>query len=167
MQILRKDMLEVAVVDPSKKIGEDGQYTRYKGDHPQLKKILEGAHVRGLEVRKYVEHIAAHTEGIIPLKYVITEIPPMHVQPFHSHTNVDEINLITSGEVYFIESESLAETDVEQLRKQGTLLSAGDVVVSAPGKRHTLANLSDAYAQVTGTISAIAAITEFQPDWKR
>jgi quercetin dioxygenase-like cupin family protein len=167
MQILKKESLDVAIIDPKKKIGEDGQYVRYTGNHPQLEQLLEQARTRGLEIRKYVERIIAQDGGVIPLKYVITEIPPMHVQPFHGHTTVDEINLITSGEVYFIESETLHEADIDQLRAQGTLLHSGDVVVSEIGKRHTLANFSDAYARVTGTLSATTSVREFRPDWKR
>jgi len=114
-----------------------------------------------------VENIAAENGGVIPLKYVITEVPPGHVQPFHSHTNVDEINLINSGEVYFIESETLTEQDVGSIREQGTLLRAGDVIVSSSDKRHTVANLSGSYVLLIGTISAKESAAEFKPDWRR
>jgi quercetin dioxygenase-like cupin family protein len=167
MQILQKESLEVAIIDPRKRIGEEGQYVRYKGDHPYLDQILDEARTAGLEIRRYVENIAARGGGIVPLKYVLTEVPPMHVQPFHSHTNVDEINLVNSGEIYFIESETLSESDTEQIRELGTLLRAGDVVVSEAEKRHTVANLSDRYAFLIGTISAKDSVAEFRPDWKR
>lgn len=167
MQILQKETLEVAIIDPRKELGEEGQYVRYKGNHPHLGQILDDARARGLEIRRYVENIAGRGGGIVPLKYVLTEVPPMHVQPFHSHTNVDEINLVNAGEVYFIESETLSERDVEQIREHGTLLRAGDAVVSEAEKRHTVANLSSAYAFLIGTISAKDSVSEFRPDWKR
>jgi quercetin dioxygenase-like cupin family protein len=167
MQILQKESLEVALIDPKKKIGEEGQYVRYRGDHPGLEEILAHARASNLEIRRYVENIAAENGGVIPLKYVITEVPPGHVQPFHSHTNVDEINLINSGEVYFIESETLTEQDVGSIREQGTLLRAGDVIVSSSDKRHTVANLSGSYVLLIGTISAKESAAEFKPDWRR
>lgn len=167
MQILHKESLEVAVIDPRKKVGEEGQYMRYRGDYPDLDRILDHARANNLEIRRYVENIAARDGGIVPLKYVLTEVPPMHVQPFHSHTNVDEINLVNAGEIYFIESETLSECDIEQIREQGTLLYSGDVVVSEAEKRHTVANLSDTYAFLIGTISAKDSVLEFRPDWKR
>jgi len=167
MHILRKETLEVAIIDPKKKIGEEGQYIRYRGDHPNLEQILTDARAGNKEIRQYVENIEAEEGGIIPLKYVITEVPPEHVQPFHSHTNVDEINLINAGEVYFIESETLTEQDVESIREQGTLLRSGDAVISSSDKRHTVANLSGAYAFLIGTISAKESAAEFKPDWRR
>lgn len=167
MQILRKETLEVAIIDPKKKVGEEGQYVRYRGNHHDLDLILDQARTDGLEIRRYVENIPAEGGGTIPLKYVMTEVPPMHVQPFHSHTTVDEINLISSGEVYFIESDTLAENDIEALRAHGTLLRPGDAVVSESGKRHTVANLSGGYAHLIGTISAKRSVPGFQPDWKR
>ncbi|OYV63051.1 MAG: hypothetical protein B7X03_03320 [Parcubacteria group bacterium 21-58-10] len=167
MHILRKEALEVAVIDPKKKVGEEGQYVRYRGDHPGLEKVLAEARANNQEIRRYVENIAARDGGIVPLKYVLTEVPPMHVQPFHSHTNVDEINLVSSGEIYFIESDTLSEDAFDQIRAQGKLLRPGDVVVSESEKRHTVANLSNAYAYLIGTISAKDSVPEFRPDWKR
>lgn len=165
MHILRKDILEVAIIDPQKALGEDGQYARYRGDHPNLDIILNRARTAGMEIRRYVENIAAPAGGVIPLKYVITEVPPGHVQPFHSHTNVDEINLVNTGEVYFIESETIGESDIDSIREQGILLRSGDVVLSEPEKRHTVANLSGEYAHLIGTISAKGSVSEFRPDW--
>lgn len=167
MHILRKEILEVAVIDPRKALGEEGQYARYPGGHPDLEAILDQARTAGMEIRRYVENIAAPTGGVIPLKYVITEVPPGHVQPFHSHTNVDEINLVNAGEVYFIESETLSESDTDAIREQGTLLRSGDVIISEPEKRHTVANLSDTYAYLIGTISAKDSVAMFRPDWIR
>lgn len=167
MQILRKQVFAVAIIDPSKKIDEDGQYKRYRGDHPEIENILQSAQEAHHEIRRYIENLPSGADGVIPLKYVITDVPPGHVQPFHQHILVDEVNLIESGEVYFIESETLIESDVEAIRKEGVLLRAGDVVVSASGKRHTLANLSDEYTHIIGTISAKSSTTEFKPDWVR
>lgn len=167
MRILRKEVLEVAIIDPKKAIGEEGQYVRYREDNPDLDKILESARTSGFEIRRYVENITAADGGVIPLKYVLTEVPPMHVQPFHRHDNVDEINLISGGEIYFIESESLTERNIGQLPKQGILLRSGDVVISERGKRHTVANLSSEYAYLIGTISANGSVSEFKPDWKQ
>jgi len=167
MQILLKETLEVAIIDPGKKIGEEGQYLRYSGSSPSLAEIINDARGKGFEIRSYVENIPSENGGIIPLKYVITEIPPMHVQPFHSHTNVDEINLISSGEVHFIESDTLSEKDIDLIRAQGIVMRDGDVVVSSSGKRHTVANLSDKYAFIIGTISAKNSVHEFKPDWQR
>ncbi|MCR4276212.1 MAG: cupin domain-containing protein [Candidatus Parcubacteria bacterium] len=167
MHIFRKEALEAAVIDPQKRVDEEGQYIRYRGDYPNLERILTQARADNMEIRRYVENIVAEDGGVIPLKYVITEVPPGHVQPFHSHTNVDEINLISAGEVYFIESETLTEQDVGSIREQGTLLRSGDAVVSSSDKRHTVANLSGAYALLIGTISAKESAAEFKPDWRR
>lgn len=167
MKILRRETLEVAVIDPSKKIGEEGQYSRYIGSYPGLEKILEEARINNFEIRSYVDRISSEDGGVIPLKYVITEVPPMHVQPFHSHTNVDEINLISAGEVYFIESETLMENEIDSIRSQGVFVKSGDAVVSGSGKRHTVANFSNKYALLIGTISAKSSVPEFSPDWRR
>jgi quercetin dioxygenase-like cupin family protein len=167
MQILRKEVFAVAIIDPSRKIGEAGQYKRYHGDEPDIVAIIRAAQAAGSEIRRYIENIPSDIGGVIPLKYVITDIPPGHVQPFHRHEAVDEINLVESGEVCFIESETLIETELEALSKVGTVLHAGDVVVTESGKRHTVANLSAEYAHIIGTISAKSATPEFKPDWVR
>ena len=167
MQILRKENLAIAIIDPSKKLGDEGQYKRYRGDNQEIDTILSEARDAGHEIRCYVENIPSGDVGTVPLKYVITDVPPGHVQPFHRHSAVDEINLVEKGEAYFIESETIAEQDKDMIRKEGTLLRAGDVVVSTSGKRHTLANLSDEYAHIIGTISARSSTTEFKPDWIR
>lgn len=167
MKILRKEVLEIAIIDPSKKLGDEGQYKRYRGDNPDIDSILRDARDAEHEIRCYVENIPSGDTGTVPLKYVITDVPPGHVQPFHRHSAVDEINLIEKGEAYFIESDTIEEDDKEMIRKEGTLLRAGDVVVSTSGKRHTLANLSNEYAHIIGTISAKSSTTEFKPDWIR
>lgn len=167
MQILRKGVFAVAIIDTVKKIGAEGQYKRYRGDDPSIDEIVRAARKARHEIRRYVEGLPSGDNGIIPLKYVITEVPPGHVQPFHQHSAVDEVNLIETGEVYFIESETLTEEDVEIIRERGTLLRAGDVVVSTSGTRHTLANLSNEYAHLIGTISAKSSSAEFKPDWIR
>ncbi|MBI4068103.1 cupin domain-containing protein [Candidatus Kaiserbacteria bacterium] len=166
MKILKKEMLAVAVIDPAKKPGETGQYVRYKGNHLGLDAMLARARAEHFEIRRYVENMGSNG-GTIPLKYVITEVPPGHVQPFHSHENVDEINLVRQGEMYFVESETLSENDREGIRAAGTLLREGDAVVSARGKRHTVANLSDTYTHLIGTLSAASSAPSFEPDWKR
>lgn len=167
MQIIRKETLEVAIIDPKKKVGEEGQYVRYQGNHPDIEQVLVRARTDGKEIRRYVEHIVAEDGGIVPVKYVTVEVPPRYVQPFHSHTNVDEIDLISSGELYFIENDSLTEHDIDHIRELGMRLQPGDVVVTSPGKRHTVANLSDTYAFIIGAISSKESVPEFQPDWKR
>ena len=140
---------------------------RYSGGNPKIEEILKNARNKKFEIRSYVGNIASEDGGAVPLKYVITEVPPMHVQPFHSHTSVDEINLISKGEVYFIESDTLTEKDKGSIKEQGTLIRAGDAVVSKSGVRHTVANLSPEYALIIGTISAKNSVPEFKPDWRR
>ncbi len=167
MYILRKEELGVAIINPRKAVGENGQYHRYDGNHSGLDRILDHARASGFEIRRYVENIAARDGGIVPIKYVLTELPPMYVQPFHSHHNVDEINLIQFGEAFFIESDTLTEHDIDAIRQTGALLRGGDVVVSESGKRHTVANLSKKYVHIIGTISAKESVTEFKPDWIR
>ena len=167
MQILKKGHSGVAVIDPKKRAGEPGQYMKYVADDPDLALVLSAARSAGCEIRYYFSDVKTIAGEVIPLKIVVTEIPPGHVQPFHTHETGHEVSVVSEGTITEIESNVLGETDVATLKKVGTKLSAGDTVVEEPGKRHTVANFTRRYAKFTTTQSARMVREKFASDWKR
>ncbi|HEY9585354.1 MAG TPA: cupin domain-containing protein [Candidatus Paceibacterota bacterium] len=167
MQILKKGHSGVAVIDPKKRAGEPGQYVKWGADDPDLALVLSAARSAGCEIRYYFNDVKTIAGEVIPLKIVVTEIPPGHVQPFHIHETVHEVSVVNEGTITEIESDVLEESDVAVLKKAGTKLSAGDTVVDEPEKRHTIANFTRKYAKFTTTQSARMAREKFSSDWKR
>lgn len=158
----QKGAQSIAVIDPSKKRGEDGQYTKY----PQADdSIIEQARDNNCEIRWYYTELATGQGETVPLKVIITEIPAGHVQPFHTHENIHEFSVVLKGRITVIDSVDLVEEDKADIKDNGTVLNGGDAVVESPGVRHTVANFSDEPA-VFITHQTIRTDAEFEPDWK-
>lgn len=158
----------IAIIDPTKKQGETGQYVALKGSQAELAEAVAVARVLNKEIRYYFKDVASANGEKLPAKIVITEIPPGHVQPFHAHDTVHEVSTVDEGEIVAIESDTLEESEVNFIREQGTALREGDMMVADPGKKHTIANLSKAYARFT-TIQVARDIPyeQFSADWRR
>lgn len=167
MQALKKGHSGVAVIDPKKRHGEAGQYVKYAPDDPTLATVVSVARSAGCEVRYYFSDVKTIAGEEIPLKIIVTEIPPGHVQPFHTHETVHEVSVVDEGTITEIESDTLEEVDVVAIKKAGTKLSVGEMVVEEPGKRHTIANFTGEYAKFTTTQSARMQREKFAADWKR
>lgn len=167
MQILKRGHSGIAVIDPKKRPGERGQYVKYAANDPDLAIILSSARSAGYEIRYYFSDVKTIAGEVIPLRIVVTEIPPGHVQPFHAHETVHEVSVVNEGTITEIESDVLEETDFAALKRAGTKLLAGDTVVEEPGKRHTIANFTGKYAKFTTTQSARMQREKFASDWKR
>ncbi len=157
----------IALIDPKKKQGEQGQYVLLKGSRTELAEAVAAARLLGKEVRYYFKDVVCVNGEKMPAKVVITEIPPGHVQPFHAHDTVHEVSTVDEGEVIAVESETLTEDDAYSIKKQGVRLYEGDMMVADPGKKHTIANLSDVYARFTTVQVARVPYEEFSADWRR
>lgn len=166
--IIKSNLLRIAVINPLKKVGEKDQYVTYSGKETALISKILAARLTRKEIRYYYQDLVTTDGEVIPLKMIITETPPGHVQPFHIHENVHEVTLINKGEMIAIESKTLRESDLEEIKKGGELLKEGDMVIEDPEVRHTHMNASDEYI-VTTTIQAARRVPfeKFFADWKR
>ncbi len=169
MIIIKGDLLEVAVIDFSKKYGEPGQYIKHSGQDKgiDLIKVISVARLAGKEIRYYYQDLTTSNGEKIPAKVIITETPPGFVQPFHVHDKIHEITRIDQGELFVIESEILKESDLEEIKKQGQTLEVGDMVIEDPGVRHTHLNISDKWTVTTTVQTAKKEFEDFAGDWKR
>lgn len=166
MVIIRQDLAFIAIIDPKKKHKEDGQYVLYKGADPDRFKIIAAAKEAKKEIRYYYKELATSNGEKIPCQIIITEIPPKHVQPFHTHLSIHEINVVNEGSVMAIDS-PISKEDDPAIFTQGIILNEGDGVTEDTGKRHTIANHTDQYAIFTTTQVARMDIEQFPADWKR
>lgn len=142
------EMTKIAVIDPTKKYGEEGQYRTHTGTRAELGAILES-------------------------QTILTWIPPGHVQPFHTHHTLHEKTVVVEGEIVAIDSESLTEDECKGMslfdldRFGAKIVRAGQMVIEGPGARHTVANKSDYYAFMVTEQTARIPLNEFPHDWHR
>ena len=167
MKITHPGFVSFAVIDPSKEIQEEGQYTPYVvSETNDIDSIIRSAREKNFEVRYHYKDIKNNEGGSVPVKLIITEIPPGYVQPFHVHKNCYEITIVEQGEVSYIEDDSLAREDICGIKEASKILDEGDMVFDDEGKRHTVANFSSAYAKVITTQTPKPYSSDFNPDWK-
>ena len=158
-------LMKVAVIDPGLEYGQPGQYVSFEGSEALRKASL--GQLDRKEVRYYYKNLATSSGEPIPSQLIITHIPPGHVQPFHTHESLHEHTIVAEGNIIAIDSETLLEKDVEEIRRLGTLLGVLDMVVEDPGVRHTIMNPNQCRA-VTYTIqTARIPLAEFPHDWVR
>lgn len=168
MMIVRKGLLEVAIIDPEKKVGEDGQRLIFRSGNPELEKVVITAKIKGREIRYYYKDLTTMNGEVLPCKIVVTEIPGGHVQPFHSHEKIHECSIVNEGSIIVIDDDGLLEDDKDRIRQKGIVLNAGDMVIEDPNIRHTIMNHTDVYARFTTTQVARGMLFEkFEGDWKR
>lgn len=158
--------MRIAIIDPSKKVGEKGQYVPYSGKETNLISQILAARLTGKEIRYYYQDLVTTNGEVIPMKMIITEMPPGHVQPFHAHENVHEVTVINKGKMIAIESETLQEDNLEEIKK-GELLKEGDMVIEDPKVRHTHMNPSNEYTVTTTIQAARVPFEQFSADWQR
>jgi len=167
MRVIPNKGHEIAVIDPSKKYGEDGQYRKYSSDRPDLEEIIARALACGCEIRYYYHGLTTSDGEPIASKLVVTHVPPGHVQPFHTHGTLHEMTIVTWGCIIAVDSDALTEADKDAILKQGTRLTNGDMVVEDPGVRHTVMNPGPAYAIIYTVQTARIPLEKFPADWKR
>jgi hypothetical protein len=167
VQIIRQFSQGVALIDPAKKVGEAGQYRRLPPDYEGLGAVVIAAKVAGLEIRHYYKNLATEAGEIVSSQLIITELPPGHVQPFHTHLKLHEMTIVHDGIIVNIESETLQETDVAEIIERGARLGPGDLVIEEPGKRHTQMNPGTVYAVTYTVQTARIPLEQFPSDWNR
>jgi len=166
MKIIRKG-LEVAIINPKKKIGEPGQYQSFKSGGTETAKAVAAAKMTGCEIRSYYKDLITLNGEVVPAKVIVTEIPPGHIQPFHTHDNVHEITVVDEGSIMAVDSNDLKEEDRAKLLEIGTVLEQGDMVIEDPNVRHTVLNHTGHYATLTTVQVSRIKVEEFSADWKR
>lgn len=149
MKITHPGFSKAAIIDTEKKYGEKGQYRLLPASKKNLRNVLERAKKNKHEVRYDYDLIKAAGKKL-PFRFIITDIPPDHVQPFHKHKDSHELTIVLDGSVSYIESGELSETasSKSDLRKKEKKLSTGDLVIDDTNRRHTIANFSDSYARM-------------------
>lgn len=168
MKITRPGFASFAIIDPSKKVQEEGQYTIFVvAETPDPDSIINEARQRGFEIRYHYTDVENDEGGSVPVRMIVTEIPPGHIQPFHIHENCYEITVVERGEVSYVEHDFLEREDTEKVKEAAETLKEGDMVFDDKGKRHTVANFSSEYTKVITTQTPKPYGLEFKPDWKR
>ena len=167
MLIIKKNLLSIAVIDPLKKVGEPGQYVKYSGKETDFAKIILIARFAKKEIRYYYNDLITNGGEAIPAKVIITEVPPGHIQPFHTHDKVYELTVINEGKLTVIDSQALQENDIEEIMRQGESIEKGDMIIEDPGIRHTVMNQTDTYVVMTTIQVARIPFEQFSADWKR
>jgi len=167
VKVIRKGLMGVAVIDPQKKVDEPGQYESYKGSEIDLAKIIVAAKITGCEIRWYYKDLITLFGEVVPAKVIVTEIPPGHIQPFHTHDNVHEITVVDEGSIMAVDSNDLKEEDRARLLEIGVILNQGDMVIEDPNVRHTVLNHTRDYATMTTVQVARIPIEKFSADWNR
>ena len=167
MKVIRQFAQGIALIDPLKKVGEEGQYRRLPADYDGLEAVVTAARVAGLEIRHYYKNLATEAGEVVSSQLIITELPPGHVQPFHTHLKLHEMTIVHEGRIVNIESATLQETDLDDIREYGVWLNSGDLVIEEPGKRHTQMNPGTVYAVTYTVQTARIPLEEFPADWNR
>ncbi|MBT6691656.1 cupin domain-containing protein [Candidatus Parcubacteria bacterium] len=165
--LILPDAQKVAIIDPRKKMGEEGQYTTHTGSQEALETVIGDAREAGMELRYYYTDMSDGNGENVPIKVIVTEIPPYHVQPFHTHSNVHEVSTVLFGEVVAVDSDTLVEANHQEIEEVGTVVKRGGSIIADRGVRHTVANFSDSVAVfITQNVLPLPKGEDFEPDWK-
>lgn len=166
MKVTHPGFSKAAVIDTAKKYGEKGQYQLFSASGKGLGNILNNARKKNFEIRHDYDLIKVMGKKL-PFRFIITDIPPRHVQPFHTHKALHELTIVLSGEIFYIESDRLSEkTSVKsEIKKNGVKLTEGDLVIDDKIKRHTVANFSRKYARMITIQSAKKEGANLLTDW--
>ena len=168
MKIIHPGFTSFAIIDPAKKIKEEGQYKQFfVSETNDPRSIIDDAREKNFEIRYHYTDIRNNEGGSVPVKLIRTEIPPGYIQPFHIHKNCYEITVVERGEVAYIEDDSLEREDIQNVQKASRVLLEGDMVFDDTGKRHTVANFSATYAKVLTTQTPKPYTQDFVPDWEQ
>jgi len=161
-----------ALIDPKKKPDEDGQYQLF--DLREMSLIdavtfIATAQRENMEIRYYYRELRMQNGKEIPVKIVLTEIPPGHVQPFHTHEEINEVTIVEKGELVVCDSEDLTEENWSGIMEHGRIAGPGDLVREDLGVRHTVANRSQKeYCHIiTVQTSRTRDPEKFATDWVR
>ncbi|MEK7515504.1 MAG: cupin domain-containing protein [Patescibacteria group bacterium] len=166
MKITHPGFSKAAIIDTTKKYGDKGQYRLLSSSKKNLKTALKDAKKNQHEVRYDYDMMKAGGKKL-PFRFIITDIPPGHIQPFHSHKNLHELTIVLGGEILYIESDKLSESKSarKEMKKIGVKLSVGDLVIDDKIKRHTVANYSKSYARMITIQSAKKEGANLVTDW--
>ena len=164
MKIFKKGSEGIAIIDPNKSFGEEGQYVSY-GPDTDFESIVKEERVKGKEIRYYSKHIDTSDGEVLPIKLIITEIPPGHIQPFHTHEKIHEATTVIAGKIVAIDSERLETKNQEEIFSKGTSLEEDETIVEDPNIRHTVANFGEQYAVIYTIQAARIPFSNFESDW--
>jgi quercetin dioxygenase-like cupin family protein len=159
---------KLAIIDPQKAVGEDGQYRAHTGAFEDMWKTAETARALGMEIRWYYDQGI----GTAAPRIIITEIPAGHIQPFHHHEATLETTLVVSGEIIAVESDTLTEQQCrlmgyDEMLKLGRRLGPQQMVVAMPDVRHTILNKTERGAVLVTIQTATSPRDSFSSDWHR
>lgn len=161
----------IAIIDPNKQYGEEGQYVSHSLPLCDARKYAATARQEGKEIRWYYRSIVADGDEPVASQVIVTEIPPGHIQPFHSHNTLHEMTLVMSGMIVAVDDPELDESAgiealLERAERKETI-AQGQMVIEGPGTNHTILNLTGSYATLVTIQTARIPLTEFPHDWVR
>ncbi len=165
--------MALALINPKKAYGEEGQYLRLEGTPVNLLRRARSAKDGGFEIRLYYEGLVADGDEPIASKVIETWIPPGHVQPFHTHHTLHEMTIVLEGEIIAVDSDSMTEADLKASLVEsgpyphGEVIGDHQMIIEGPGARHTIVNATSAYAKLITVQTARMGLDEFPSDWHR
>lgn len=165
--VVLKAIQGIAVIDPRKMFGEPGQYRKYTGTLEEMATVIAKARLEECELRYYFKDLKTSDGEVVPSQVIITEVPPRHIQPFHTHEKLHELTLVKSGSIIAIDSPDLTEKDAEKIESQGALLKEGEMVLEDPMVRHSIMNPNRHYAMILTVQTARIPLEQFPADWQR
>jgi quercetin dioxygenase-like cupin family protein len=161
-------LTKMAIIDPKLAQGQPGQYVSMEDTQTKLAVAAALARLEGKEIRWYYKDLKTSGDEKVAMQVIVTEVPPGHVQPFHAHHVLHETTTVESGCVLAIDSDTLTEADKDEIRAQGTLLVAGDMVIEDPDVRHTIMNPdTGTYCIMITVQTPRIPMAEFPHDWVR
>lgn len=164
----RGELMKVAIIDPALRHGEPGQYVAIEETGAELLVAVARARFEEKEIRYYYKELDTEHGEKVMSQIIITEMPPGHVQPFHTHHTLHEIIYVQSGCVVAVETDDLSESDSDKIREQGTLMYPGAMMINEPGGRHTMMNPDVGSWAVTVCVqTARIPLDAFPADWVR
>jgi quercetin dioxygenase-like cupin family protein len=170
MKVIKSNgqLTKLAIIDPRLAQGEPGQYVSMEDTQAKLAVAAALARLEGKEIRWYYKDLQTSADEKLAMQIIVTEVPPGHVQPFHAHHVLHEATTVESGCVLAIDSDTLTEVDKDEIRAQGTLLVAGDMVIEDPDVRHTIMNPdTGTYCIMITVQTPRIPMAEFPHDWVR
>ena len=135
-----KEDADVAIVDPGKEVGEEGQFEVYESGDKRIPKLIANTNNEFKRI-DYIFKEFDVGEGVkLGLEIVERKLRPGMVMLFHWHEHYHEITIVKKGKAGFIVNNELSEDYDKIMKSDHVVLKKGSVIIFRPGERHAIFN---------------------------